>query len=121
MPAYFKIDKERKVVMSTAAGVFTLDDGLGHQDKLLKDPEFAPHFSQLLDFTHVTRAELTHEDVRRLALRKIFSSDSHRSLLVGTDLMFGLARMFMIFREIQGEKGVRIFRNLDQALLWALT
>ncbi len=45
MPAYYKIDKERRVVMSTVAGVFTLADGLAHQEKLLKDPHFDPSFS----------------------------------------------------------------------------
>jgi hypothetical protein len=120
MPAFFKIDKERRLVMSTAAGVFTLNDGLGHQDRLLKDPDFSSHFSQLLDFTHVTSIEITPDGVRRLAQRTVFSSDSRRSILVGSDLMFGLARMFLIFRETQGEKGVRIFHSLDEALLWVL-
>jgi hypothetical protein len=118
MPAYFKIDKERKLVMSTAAGVLTLSDGLAHQEKLLKDPDFSPNFSQLLDFTHATKIDLTAEDVRRLAQRTIFSPDSRRSILVRSELGFGLARMFLIFREIQGEKGVRIFHDLDEALLW---
>jgi hypothetical protein len=53
MPAYFKIDKERRLVMSTISGVFTLADGLSHQEKLLKDPDC--FFSQLLDCTHVTK------------------------------------------------------------------
>jgi hypothetical protein len=118
MPAYFKIDKERRLVMSTAAGVFTLEDGLAHQEKLLTHPDFDPNFSQLLDFTHVTKIELTSEDVRRLAQRSIFSPDSRRSILVGSDLAFGLARMFLIFRETQGEKGVRVFHNLAEALHW---
>ena len=30
LPTYFKIDKERRVVMSTVAGDFTLGDGLAH-------------------------------------------------------------------------------------------
>jgi hypothetical protein len=39
---------------------------------------------------------------------------------VGGDLAFGLARLFVIFRETFGEKGVRVFRNLDDALYWVL-
>ena len=54
MPAYFRIDKERKLVMSTISGVFTLADGLAHQDILLKDLDFDPSFSQLLICTQVT-------------------------------------------------------------------
>ena len=46
MPAFFKIDRERRLVMSTFSGVFT--HGLSHQEKLLRDPDFASSFSQLL-------------------------------------------------------------------------
>jgi hypothetical protein len=120
LPAYFRIDQERRLVMSTISGVFTLADGLTHQEKILKDPAFDPSFSQLLDCTHITQVELRPEDVRRLAQRSIFSSDSHRAILVSSDLTFGLAQMFMIFREAWGEKGIRVFHNLDEALYWVL-
>jgi hypothetical protein len=47
MAAFYKIDKERHLVMSTGAGVLTLPDLLAHQEKLLADPDFSPDFSQL--------------------------------------------------------------------------
>ena len=72
MPVYFRIDKERRLVMCTLAGVFILADGLAYQEKLVKDPDFAPDFSELIDCTHVTRMEIGPEDVRRLAERSIF-------------------------------------------------
>jgi hypothetical protein len=62
MPAYFKIDKERRLVMSVAADVFTIDDALAHQEKLLKDPDFDPSFSQLWDLTQITKWEITSAD-----------------------------------------------------------
>jgi hypothetical protein len=120
MPAYFRIDKEHKLVMSTIYGVFTLADGLAHQEQLLKDPDFDLNFSQLLDCAHVTKAELGPDDVRRLAQRSIFSSDARRAILVASDSVFGLARMFVMFREALGEKGIRIFHSLDEALYWVL-
>lgn len=121
MPSYFKIDRERRLVMSTFSGVFTLADGLSHQEKLLRDPDFASSFSQLLDCTHVTKIELEPEDVRTLAQKAIFSSNSRRAILVSSDLAFGLARMFVMFRESLGEKGVRVFHDLEEALYWVLS
>jgi hypothetical protein len=120
MPAYFKIDKERRLVMSTAAGVLTLADALTHQESLLRDPDFDPSFSQLIDFTHVTNVEFEAEGVRRLAQKAIFSPDSRRAILVASDLVFGFSRMFEIYREAAGEKGIHVFRNLDDALEWVL-
>jgi hypothetical protein len=118
MPAYFRIDKKRRLVMSTISGVFTLTDGLAHQENLLKDLDFDPSFSQLLDCTQVTKVVLKPEDVRRLAQRSIFSPDAHRAILVASDLVFGLARIFMMVRETLGEKGIRIFYDRDEALYW---
>ncbi len=120
MPAYFKIDKERRLVMSTGAGVFSMTDALAHQENLLKDSDFEPTFSQLWDLTHVTKVDLTSEDLQRLSQRSIFSRDSRRAILVNADLVFGLARMFEAFRENFGEEGIRVFRNLDDALEWVL-
>ena len=120
MPAHYKIDKERRLVMTTVFGVVTLADGLAHQEKLRKDPDFDPSFSQLMDYTHVVRFEITAEDVRTLAQQSIFSPHSRRAMLVSGDLAFGLARMFEVLRESFGEQGIRVFRNLDDALDWVL-
>jgi|SRR5271169_6305144 len=120
MPAYFKIDKERRLVMSTAAGVFTIDEALAHQEKLLKDPDFDPSFSQLWDLTQVTKWEITSADMRRLAQRTLFSSDSRRACVAISDVAFGYARMFEMLRENAGETGIEIFRDLDGALDWVL-
>ena len=120
MAAFYKIDKERRLVMSTGSGVLTLADLMAHQEKLLADPDFSPDFSQLWDLTNITEVELTSKDVHRLAQRSIFSPDSRRAILVSRDLVFGLARMFEIYRDILGENGIRVFRNLDDALEWVL-
>jgi hypothetical protein len=40
--------------------------------------------------------------------------------VVKDDLQFGLARMFEIHRDLNGEPGIRVFRTLDDALDWIL-
>jgi hypothetical protein len=120
MPAFYNIDKERHFVMSTGSGVITSADLLAHQEKLLADLGFSPDFSQLWDLTQVTKVDLTTEELHRLAGRSIFSSASRRAIVVSSDLVFGLSRMFEIFRETLGEKGIRVFRNFDDALDWVL-
>jgi hypothetical protein len=120
MPFYYKIDKESRLVMSTGSGVLTVADSLAHQDELLKDPDFRPSFSQLMDLTHVTKLEHTSEDVRRVAQRPVFSPSSRRAILVTADMTFEVARRFEMLREALGEKGIRVFRDLDDALEWVL-
>lgn len=104
--------------MSTADGVLTRQDILGHMDRLSNDPDFDPDFCQLIDFTQITGVEFGPEDVRQFAERSIYSSRSRRALLVKDDLQFGLARMYEIHRELKGESGIRVFRSADEALDW---
>lgn len=118
MPAFYVIDKDRKAVFSSGKGMLTAADLMGHQERILKDPEFDPTYSQLLDFSGITGIEITSEDVRRLAQKNVFSSDSRRAFVVQDDLQYGLARMFEIHRDIAGETGIRVFRTLDEAMNW---
>ena len=106
--------------MSTASGIITMAESLAHQEKLLKDPDFDPHFGQLLDVTHVTEVELSAPDVHRLARTTVFSPNSRRAILVKSDLQYGLARMFGMIRDGLGEKGIQVFRKLEDALEWVL-
>ncbi len=118
MPAFYKIDKEHRVVLSTASGVFDLAAALAHQDQLLVDPDFDPSYSQLLDYSHVTEVRIDTNDVRKLAERSVFWPCSRRAMYVTRDIEYGFARMFEMLRENAGEKGIRVFRNLDDALTW---
>ena len=118
MPAFYKIDKEHRVVLSTASGVFDLAAALAHQDQLLADPDFDPSYSQLLDYSHVTDVRIDTNDVRKLAERSVFWPCSRRAIYVTRDIEYGFARMFEMLRENAGEKGIRVFRNLDEALTW---
>jgi hypothetical protein len=121
MPAFYKIDKERRIVMSSGSGVLTIEDILGHQERLLNDPDFDPSYSQLSDFTQVEKVELSSEDVRLAARKNIFLPHSRRALVVKNEVQYGLARMFEIHRELAGEVGVRVFRTIDEALAWVLS
>ena len=116
VPASYKLDKERRLVLSSGTGVLTKEDILGHMDRLSKDPDFAPDFSLLVDFREITGVEFGPEEVRQFAQRNIYLPNSRRAIVVKDDLQFGLARMFEIHRELNGEKGIRVFRNYDEAL-----
>ncbi len=120
MSAFYNIDKERRLVLSSGDGVLTKADLLGHMDQLSKDPDFDPDFSQVLDFRQITALEIGPEDVRQLAQRNIFSPRSRRAFVVKDDLQFGLARMFEIHRELKGETGIRVFRTFDEAMDWIM-
>jgi hypothetical protein len=120
MPAFYRIEKENRLVLSTASGVVTMPEVLAHQQKLSSDPDFDPTFCQLMDVSHITKIELTTEDIRRLAQETLFSPTTRRAILVNSDAAFGFARMFQMLRESAGETGIEVFRDLSEALEWVL-
>jgi hypothetical protein len=121
LPIFYKIDKERRVVMTTGSGDFSIAEALRHQEQFLHDPSFDRSFSQIIDLRHVTQFDLEPGDVRKLAQRNIFSPESRRAIIVNTDLGYGYGRMFELHRENAGELGIRVFRTLEEALDWVLS
>jgi hypothetical protein len=118
MPAWYKIDREHKLVMSTASGVVTLAELLDHQKRLGEDPEFERGFSQLMDFSHVSKLDVTAADIPLLAQNSTFSPTARRAILVGSDQAHEYSELFRKLREPLGDRGIRTFRSLDDALDW---
>jgi hypothetical protein len=120
MPARYWIDKERRMVMSTAYGGVTRKDLLDHQQNLISDPDFVRTFSQLADFTGMTKLDFTALDVQACAARTIFDPAARRAIVVADIESFGLARMFEMLRDAQGESGIRVVRTVEDGFAWIL-
>jgi hypothetical protein len=118
MPSAYKIDKERRLVTSSAWGVVTREDVMGHQQKITADPDFVQTYSQLLDFTRTTKLEFTAADVQAFAARRIFAPSAKRAIVVPDVELFGLARMFEILRDSKGDEGIRVFTKMEEAREW---
>lgn len=121
MPATYEIDKRRRLVITTALEQFAVADGLAHQERLLKDPDFDPTFSQIMDVTRIDFSGVTADDIRKLAERNVFSPGSRRAIVVSSTFVYGFGRMFEMLRENAGESGIRIFRDMDDAIDWILS
>ena len=118
MPADFFIDTHRGIVFSKATGVLGYSEVLDHMDRLSSNPDFRPEFHQLFDFREVTKATLSHQEIRTLAQRVIFSERSRRAFVVSGELNFGIGRVFQAYRDINGEPGIVIFKEMREALSW---
>jgi hypothetical protein len=118
MPVGYKIDKEHKLVMSTAYGAVTREDVLFHQQRLTADPDFSRNFSQLADFTRMAKLEINAADIASFAAKNIFAPQARRAIIVPDDEAFGLACMFEILRDAKGENGIRVFRSIEEGFDW---
>jgi len=93
-----------------------LADALAHQEKLRKDQDFDPSFSQIMDLTQVIEFALEANDIRRIAQTTIFSRESRRAIIASSDLVYGFGRMFEILREIAGETEFAFFGTSTKLL-----
>jgi hypothetical protein len=114
----YSINKQRRLIVTTAEGRVTFDDIQGHQDRLLADPDFDAAFDQLIDMTAATKFDVTAGYARILAKRRIFSPESRRAFVATEPHIFGLGRMMEIYREGQRYADVHVFYTMGEAVKW---
>jgi hypothetical protein len=117
MPFGYTIDLSRRLVLSRGWGILTELEILRHVHLLTADPRFEPSMRQLADFRAVTDLELDADTIRQLASLSPFGAGSQRALLVGSDVAYGMARMFQIMREDSPDE-LNVFRGFSSALDW---
>ena len=117
MPATYRIDVVRRLVLSRAWGVYTVQDLFDHFAMLAADPAFDPTFSQIVDLREVERTELTPPIIRRHALERLFNSTAQRALVVSSAYHYELARIYADFARY-AKQNVRVFRDMHDAEEW---
>jgi hypothetical protein len=119
MPFDYFVYKEHRLVISTASGLVTWDEIKARQDQTKTDPEFNPEFDQIVDLRSATRVELSGDQIRFLANRRIFSSRSRRAFVAPNPSVFGAGRMWETYTEFsKNPTEIRVFWDLPSALKW---
>ena len=120
MPCRYVIDKERRVVFTTASGRVTFAEAKAHDDQLRKDPDFCPEFNQLIDTTGMTELIMNIEEARRLASNGVFlSCSSRRAFLVTQPSIFVMGQLLEAYSQMAGRQDeVQVLYDRDAALDW---
>jgi hypothetical protein len=117
MPLEYRIDVSLRTLFTRVFGVLTDADARRHVEDLRNHPDFESDFNQLFDAREASRVELSGACVREIAAERFFGEGSLRAFVVGTDIAFGMARMFEMLRDDAPEQ-IRVFRNIDDARAW---
>ena len=118
MALSYTIDKELRLVTTTAWGTLTADQVLEHQRQLQNDPAFDPDFSQLADFTLVVLLQMDAKTVMELSDIVLFSAKSRRAFIADNPFHYGMARMYAAFHKLSGEDQIAVFTTREGALRW---
>jgi hypothetical protein len=112
------IDKQRRLVLTKVEGSVTFDDVMGHRDRLLADPQFDASFDELIDATGVTKLDISADEVRTFAHRRVLSVKSRRAVVATRAHIFGVGRMMEIYHEDVVHTETEVFYSMDEALQW---
>lgn len=113
------IDTDKRIAIATVTGEITVAEVRADMARLATKPGNVPDMPGIVDMRGAT-AGLTSDELRQIA-EVIKNSPkavngARRALLVGSDLMYGLYRMFAAFAS-DGTTEFRVFR--DEKLAWA--
>ena len=114
----YSIDKQRRLILTTAEGNVMFDDIRDHQDRLVADPDFGASFDQLIDTTAVMKFEISANEATILAEHRLVSPESRRAFVATQPHIFGLGRMMEIYQEGLEYAQVQVFYSMDEALKW---
>ncbi len=116
MPFSIRIDKDRKLIVSTFAGRFTAEVIRHGRRALREDPSFDPSYAHILDLTGVTKVEIEGPVVEQLSRdRTIFDKDSVQVIVAPEKLKFEFAKLFKT-KSVKERPSLEITRSLEAAL-----
>ena len=116
MPAEYRIERSRRMVLSRAWGCLTDAELTDNRAALFADAAFEPDMAQLYDFSGVTELKVTSETLRLFARTSRFSPRARRAMVVSSDAVFGMARMYAIMSDKEDQ--IQVFRDVASAMHW---
>jgi hypothetical protein len=114
------IDTEKGIVYTTVTGEVTLREISADMAQLADDPSYRPDMPGLVDLrgaTKVLDAEETVQFAQFIKSSPRVVNHARRALLVGSDLSYGMCRMFEAMAE-DGTVQHRVFRDEAEARAW---
>ena len=117
MPVTYHIDKTQNVLFAKATGELTAEDIHMFRRAAADDADFHGRLDNLFDFRGITGVQLTGEEVRELTFGAVFHKHSRRALVVPSEEMFGMSRMYSLFIGADSD-AMKVFYDIDDAHRW---
>jgi hypothetical protein len=115
MPVVLKIDSRRKVVYSAFYGKISDAEVAGHRSAIASDPDFKPHFNEIVDFTAVTDIDLSESTLAAMAASPSLFQESVLHIVVApAEIPFKLASKYKAVAR-SSRPNFHVVRNRDEA------
>jgi hypothetical protein len=117
LPISYSIDPKRRLVTSHLSGAVQEDEVHEHNRTLRTDPAFDPSYRQLIDLTGLTEILVGTRTINETAHDQFFKPGTRRAFVATSDAAFGLARMFALRADRDGQT-IEVFRDMKLAEAW---
>ena len=115
MPREHYFDKERGAIFVTATGVFTELEFTTGTSLTINEPDFQPDLRVLIDFSGVTRFDVSAKALVDFVSKQAFSKKARRAFVVER----GFGASFVSFGKSSGAlEQIQIFYDRAGALAW---
>ncbi len=127
MPAHHVIDKKNRLIVTTWDGDVVDIDLIEVLKKYQQDIQGHPDYlgyNEIVDFSNVGKIKVTTDGIKnigRIASRTDQNGiDRRLAFIVSSDLAFGLARMYEVYRSFtrKTNKEIQTFKNWKDAYMW---
>jgi len=122
MPLAYRVDHEKRLVVTAGYGTLTDDDVFGHEREISARADTIG-YDELFDVSHITgialpSPERVHDLAAEAAARDESRGSSRIAIVAPGDVAYGLGRMFQTRRELdrRSKTTVGVFRTMAEAL-----
>ena len=118
----YVINKQLGLVTVSASATVNAAQLVALRQQVNNDPDYDSRWPVLVDLSGASTLDFTATDLRQLAASAMTDPSARQAIVVGSELGFGLARMFEAFSAVsKHNENVRVFRSADEAQRWVLS
>lgn len=117
LPFDYVIDKERRLILTTAEGAVTVAEVRSKITRLQNDPDFDHRLNELIDATRVTNLYVPVSQALEFAGQPILSKTSRTAWIVTKSTMWKtLADLFAAYMSLHTQS--KVFHDIASAMMW---
>lgn len=121
MPIAFRLDAEKRRVICTVDGTFTIHDIIDTLDGVLALPEFGPHFQVLSDHRGVERPA-TVQDVEDMVAYLRASREQFQgmrwAIVTHRPRSYAMMGLLSTLADLRVQMEVRVLTRMEEATAW---
>ena len=122
MPMETTYEKKDNIRLHVVTGRMEVKDLIEELGKVYSSGDIPVHANVVWDLSGADATGVTGDQLRQLAIfvKSAWKgeTDLKAAFIVGSDLVFGMTRMFEQLLDLFAEDSIRIFKSGDEALAW---